>query len=192
MARGLRRGCGTFRRAKARESKAEEIAVVVTVQYTNEEYASLFKFFAQELKVKNIFHWLNNPESINEFDGLLLRGDRKPKHKRFRGGFCRSRRKRQLGKPPGRLNGGKIKTVVVAGPRPECVSDLDEKIKLFVQSAESNLAWIESNKTSINVGCETRQIPTKTYIEKAGSFTNFKGLVQSFKVGTTVVPQLCI
>jgi hypothetical protein len=29
----------------------------------------------------------------------------------------------------------------------------------------------------------------KTYIEKSGSFTNFKGLVQEFKMGTTLVEE---
>ena len=54
-----------------------------------------------------------------------------------------------------------------------------------------NLIWLTAghNEALDQSGADTWQIPLKTYIEKAGSFTNHEGKVQSFKAGTTIVPQ---
>jgi NADH-quinone oxidoreductase subunit G len=173
---------------KLREMSPDSVALVVTGQYTNEEYQDLFKFFTQTLKSKNIFHWLNNPDKVNEFDGLLFRGDRNPNTKGLEsalGGKGARWEELQSG-----LASRKIKTVLVAGPENQATfSDLKEKIALLGQ-AES-LIWLTAghNADLDQVGAETWQIPLKTYIEKTGSFTNFQGKVQSFKAGTTIVPQ---
>jgi NADH-quinone oxidoreductase subunit G len=175
---------------KLRESKPEEIAVVVTGQYTNEEYASLFKFFREDLKAKSFFHWQNLPHAVNEFDGLLFRGDRNPNTKGLENAFSTFGGKSNWDDLQAGLSGRKFKTVVVFGPEDQSVfPDLDEKIKMF--SAAENLIWLTAcwNKSLDNVGGETWQIPLKTYIEKSGSFTNFQGKVQGFKAGTTIVPQ---
>ena len=51
------------------------------------------------------------------------------------------------------------------------------------------MVWLTAGFSEVLDGLKapTVQIPMKTYIEKEGSFTNFKGMVQSFKIGTTVV-----
>lgn len=59
-------------------TKKESIALLVSPQYTCEEYKEFFDFFVNELEVKNIFQWRSKKESIKDFDGLLLRGDRNP------------------------------------------------------------------------------------------------------------------
>ena len=175
---------------KLRETKPEDIAVVFTGQYTNEDYAAAFKFFKEELKVKSYFHWLNNPDKLNEFDGLLFRGDRNPNTKGLENSFTTFGGKSSWDNLQAGLSGRKFKTVIVFGPEDQSVfPDLEEKIKFLSQS--ENLIWLTacSNSMLDSLGCETWQIPVKTYIEKAGSFTNFQGKVQSFKVGTTIVPQ---
>jgi NADH-quinone oxidoreductase subunit G len=175
---------------KLREAKADEIAVVLTGHYTNEEYASIFKFFKEELKTKNFFHWLNLPHAVNEFDGLLFRGDRNPNTKGLENTFSTFGGKGKWEDLQAGLSGRKFKTVVVFGPEDQSVfPDLDEKIKMF--STAENLIWLTAcaNKSLDAVGGETWQIPLKTYIEKSGSFTNFQDKVQGFKAGTTIVPQ---
>jgi len=184
------RSAGEKLREIVEKHGADSVALVVTGQYTNEEYQSLFKFYKEDLKAKHVFHWINNPESFDSFDGLLERGDKNPNTKGLEAAFGTYGGKGSWDNLQAGLNGGKFKVVVVAGPEDQSVfPDLDEKIKLLSQA--ENLIWLTAcpNKSLDNVGSETWQIPLKTYIEKAGSFTNFKGLVQSFKVGTTIVPQ---
>ena len=178
-----------LREAVAKDG-ADGVALVLTGQYTNEEYHAILALFVGELKVKNVFHWLNNPDKVNDFDGLLFRGDRNPNTRGL------SHALKGLGTAPkwealqSGLASKKIKTVVVAGPEDHSVfPDLKEKLELLAQA--ERLVWFTACRSEIldRAGSDTWQIPVKTHLEKAGSFTNFDGKVQSFKVGTTIVPQ---
>jgi NADH-quinone oxidoreductase subunit G len=183
------RAAGLKLRETVNQHGPGSVAVVLTGQYTNEEYADLLRFVAEDLKIKNLFHWVNNPEKMKEFDGLLFRGDRNPNTKGLEAAL--------VPYPPGRwedlqsgLASRKFKTVLVAGPEdPAVFPDLKEKVTLLAQT--ENLIWLTAtlNPALDQSGTETWQIPLKTYIEKTGSFTNFQGKVQSFKAGTTIVPQ---
>lgn len=167
----------------------DSVALVVTGQHTNEEYKDLFKFFT-DLKAKNVYHWVNNPDKMNDFDGLLLRGDRNPNTKGVIEAMSVANVKGKWEDLQGALASRKIKLVLVAGPENLAVfPDLREKVQMLGQ-AES-LIWLTAGRVTEldQVGSETWQIPLKTFIEKAGSFTNFAGKVQSFKVGTTIVAQ---
>jgi NADH-quinone oxidoreductase subunit G len=53
-------------------------ALLVTGQYSSEEYESLIGTFKKDLGSDKIYHWMNMPEKAQEFDGLLFRGDRNP------------------------------------------------------------------------------------------------------------------
>jgi len=184
------RSAGLKIRETVEQHGADSVALVVTGQYTNEEYQDLFKFYAQELKAKNIFHWLNNPEKKDEFDGLLFRGDRNPNTKGLEAAMSTFGGKSGWESLQTGLNGRKFKTVIVVGPEDQSVyPDMEEKTKLLSQA--ENLIWLTAGHSAFldSVGSETWQIPLKTYIEKSGSFTNFQGKVQSFKMGTTIVPQ---
>lgn len=170
------------------EKSPDSVALVMTGQYTNEEYMALLKFAQTTLKIKNIFHWQNLPDKVNEFDGILFRGDRNPNTKGLQSAFGASLGKWEALQTA--LSGGKIKTVLVAGPEDQSVfPDLKEKIKML--SAAQNLIWLTAGSSADldQSGAETWQIPMKTYIEKSGTFTNHAGKAQSFKMGTTIVPQ---
>ena len=124
---------------------------------------------------------------MNDFDGILFRGDRNPNTRGLVAAFPHLKSWETL---QTQLAGGKLKVVVVAGPENQATfPDLREKIALLGK-AEA-VIWLTAgrNEDLDQVGAETWQIPLKTYIEKAGSFTNHEGKVQSFKVGTTIVPQ---
>lgn len=165
------------------------VALVLTGQYTSEEYESIVGAFTTQVGTKNIFHWINNPESFDTFDGLLRRGDKNPNTKGLitvlgQAGVNASWKDLIDG-----IKSKKIKTVVVAGPENHAVfTDLAEKIKEL--SPVENLIWMQSckneqleNLSSGNVWL----IPMKSYLEKDGTFVNFKGLAQKIKKVTTIV-----
>jgi NADH-quinone oxidoreductase subunit G len=184
------RSAGFKLRETAEKHGPDSVALVLTGQYTNEEYADLLKFFTGTLKSKNVYHWLNNPEKVNEFDGLLFRGDRNPNTKGLEGALHSAGATGKWENLQSQLAGKKVKVVLVAGPENQATfPDLAEKIKML-QQAET-LVWMTAGTHALldQAGGETWQIPLKTYIEKAGSFTNYQGKVQAFKAGTTIVPQ---
>ena len=184
------RSAGLSLREAVEKHGADSVALVVTGQYSNEEYQSLFKFFTGDLKSKNVFHWQNHPDTVEEFDGLLLRGDRNPNTKGLQAEMKTAGVQARWENLQTGLSGKKFKVVLVAGPEDQSVfPDLKEKIQML--SGAESLIWMTAcgNADLDNAGGETWQIPLKTYIEKSGSFTNFKGLVQPFKTGTTIVPQ---
>jgi len=184
------RSAGLKLRETVEKFGPDSVALVLTGQFTNEEYKDLLGFFVSNLKSKNVFHWLNNPDKVNEFDGLLFRGDRNPNTKGLVGAMIAAGVSGKWESLQSGLAGKKIKLVLVAGPENQAVfPDLEEKVK-FLGQAES-LVWMTSGTSTVldQVMAETWQIPLKTYIEKAGSFTTYQGKVQSFKLGTTIVAQ---
>jgi NADH-quinone oxidoreductase subunit G len=181
------RSAGLKLREAAEKHGPDSVAVVVTGQYTNEEYASLFGFL-KDLKVKNVYHWQNNPEKVNDFDGILFRGDRNPNTKGLLAAMQGAGAKWET--LQSQLSGRKVKVALVLGPEnQETFPDMQEKVQLLAQA--ETLIWLTAGKSADleQAGSETWQIPLKTYIEKAGSFTNYAGKTQAFKTGTTIVPQ---
>lgn len=61
---------------KLKHTRSEDAALLVSAQYTNEEYDAFFDFFVGKLGIKKVFQWREPTEKISDFDGLLLRGDR--------------------------------------------------------------------------------------------------------------------
>ncbi|OFZ31475.1 MAG: NADH dehydrogenase [Bdellovibrionales bacterium RIFCSPHIGHO2_01_FULL_40_29] len=175
-----------------KEAKPEEIGLVLTGQHTVEEYEAIVTAFVNFYKTKNIFHWINNKDSFDTFDGLLLRGDKNPNTK----GLLQTLDKYGITSKWTDLEDGlktkKIKYLVVAGPENTFVyPDLQSKLQLFSQAenfiflSSARMPALESyagdNKISL--------IPLKTYIEKDGTFINAMGLAQKFKKATTVVSE---
>lgn len=172
------------------KSAGESAALVLTAQYTVEEFEAIVSTFVNEVKSKKIFFWINNKESFESFDGILLRGDKNPNTK----GLLKVLEKHGINTSwadlVSGLNTGAIKTVVVAGP---------ENQKVFPQMQETigelskaqHLIWLQAgmNDALNKLGGNVWLIPTKTFVEKDGTFINFAGLEQKFKKVTTVVSE---
>ncbi len=175
-----------------KEAKADEIALVLTGQHTLEEYEAIVTTLVNVYKTKNIFHWVNNKDTFASFDGLLLRGDKNPNTK----GLLQTLEKYGINTKWADLEDGlknkKIKHLVVAGPENIFVyPDLQEKIQLFLHA--ENFVYFSSAKVpaldSYSGTNKIMLIPTKTFIEKNGTFVNVNGLAQKFKKATTVVSE---
>ena len=174
------------------EAKSEEIALVLTGQNTVEEYQSLISTFVNTFKTKNIYHWWPQETQANEFDGLLIRGDKNPNTNGLKQAFENYGISTNWSDLEQNLKSGKIKQLVVVGPENTAVyKDIEQKINLF--SEAQHLIYITSVKVSAIENCKTLKmatlIPMKSYIEKAGTFINYKGLSQKFKKATIIVSE---
>jgi NADH-quinone oxidoreductase subunit G len=104
-------------------------ALVLTGQYSIEEYQHIVTQFKKDLACTNVFHWINNPETFDSFDGLLLRGDRNPNTKGLLKVLSAESLSGTWKDLISKIQSGVIKTVVVAGPEnPEVFKDLEERI----------------------------------------------------------------
>ena len=175
---------GVQLRKVVHEHGADSVALVLTGQYTSEEYTGVLGLFTGELKSKNVYHWMNNPDKVDEFDGLLLRGDKNPNTRGLReqgvGGnwtdLCE------------KLDRGQVKIIVVAGPEnPGVFPDLKDRLVEF--SKAESMIWLSAAQIDEvdRVSSMTWQIPLKTYVEKSGTFVNFEGREQKIKTVTTLV-----
>ncbi len=179
---------------RAAKSSPKSLALVITGQYTVEELDAMVAYFKKDLGCDQIYHWMNSPEKKDDFDGLLLRGDRNPNTKGLLEVFAKHQVTSQWSELEAGLNSQTIQTLVVAGPENYAVfSDVTEKASLFAKA--KHLVWLTACK---NQALETvkvsgqqmiTQIPLKTFIEKGGSFVNYKGIKQTVKAGATVVEQ---
>lgn len=167
-------------------------ALVLTGQYTTEEYKDIVSMFTQKFGSKKIYHWVNNKESFETFDGILIRGDKNPNTKGLlkildQNGVSASWEELASG-----LKSGAIKTLVVAGPENMAVyPDLKEKVELFL--AAKRLVWMSAGKVetleNYKGSNELIVVPVKSYVEKSGSFVNHQGLEQKFDKVTTVISE---
>ena len=156
--------------------------LILTAQYTTEEYKTLIAFFLNFLGTKkSIYYWQNNPKSFNEFDGLLFRGDKNPNTK----GLGQVLEKNQALNPwenlQTKLKNKEIDTLWVTGPENQTAyPDLKEKIENFEKQCP-NIIWWTAHPLPVRNLQNTWQIPTKTCIEKEGTLTNFAGIKQKIK-----------
>jgi NADH-quinone oxidoreductase subunit G len=165
-------------------NKKEEVALVVTGQQTVEELDALVGFFVKTFGAGGVYHWQNQPEKWNEFDGLLLRGDKNPNTK----GLLKVFEKHGVKGQAWTSDLSKYQTVIVAAP--EIISaypDLESKVALLGKSQRviwlgcSHLAALAAMKNDLWL------IPTKTFMEKTGTYINYQGREQKVDVVTTIV-----
>ncbi len=172
------------------KSAGSDAVLVLSGQFTVEEYESIVSKFVNDFKSKKIYHWNNNKNQMNDFDGLLIRGDKNPNTK----GLLKVLEKHGISTSwsdlESALKAGSVKALVVAAPENEEVyADLPQNIQMF--SKAQNLIWLSTRKNQAlsDLKGNVYQIPMKSYIEKSGTFINHAGLEQKFKRATTIVSE---
>jgi NADH-quinone oxidoreductase subunit G len=172
------------------KAAGSNIGLVLTAQYSVEEYEAIVSTFVNTYKTKNVFFWVNNKETFESFDGFLLRGDKNPNTK----GLLQVLEKYGLTAAWSDLTAGiangSIKTLVVAGPENQAVFP-DMKERIAELSRVQNLIWLQAGKNEVleSLPGNVTLIPLKTYVEKSGTFINHQGLEQKFRKATTVVSE---
>lgn len=161
-------------------------SLIVTGQYTSEEYEALLGFWKTKFGTDSVYHWVNNEDKFNDFDGILARGDKNPNTKGLLAAF------EKFGMTPSKdLSTIKDQDlVVVAGPENQWVYG---DITTVAQGLSNNkqVAWISSCRVEAaeQAGGNFLFIPAKSFAEKSGTFVNFEGKQQKFEKVETFVDQ---
>lgn len=171
---------------KIKSYSSEEVAVVFTAQFTNEEFDKSVSYVNQ-LGVKQVYHWVNNKENFDDFDDLLIRGDKNPNT----AGLIQALEKNSLtstwGDLESNLDSGKIKLLIVAGPEMQAnYPELAEQFNKFRKAEYLVCLATNPNPVFEKVDC---LIPMKAWVEKTGSFTNQAGRIQKISAMKMVVSQ---
>ena len=169
------------------------IALIVTPQYTNEEYDFIFDFVKRKLKNFKIYIWREKTEKCEEFDGLLMRGDKNPNTQ----GLKDSLNKLSLESTTIKGDWLELKKIghkhaLVLGPEnlsafPSWVND----IKFISESVETAVVFGNYiNEEKNNIESNWLRIPTLTFAEKNGHFTNFLEKKQKLTANPPVFPEM--
>lgn len=152
--------------------KKESPSFLLTGQYTLEEYKALAEYFPKS----HFYHWINNEETFDDFDKLLLRGDRNPNTKGLKKVFPKIKSFSSLKKEI-----ENIKLLFVLGPEnSHFFPDIEEKTKVFEKCEQ--VVWMSLGRNSFLTPKKNFfQIPMKSFVEKEGSYINHEGLVQKIK-----------
>lgn len=167
---------------------ADKVAVVFTAQFTSEEYSATLKTLKATLKsAPKVFVWRDESEKIEDFDGILFRGDRNPN----------TRGMMDVLKEEG------INPVILKGDFSSLASCGAELTFIFgpeIEAGYPNLQkvlsrFIEMKKT-VYFGNSLSQaaqrmwicIPVKVFAEKNGTFVNFNGVAQKLKANAPIFP----
>ena len=160
--------------SKLAETDAGDIALLVSPSYTNEEYAALFDFFVGKHGVKKVFQWREPTEKVDEFDGILYRGDHNPNTR----GLAEALK--QHGLPHEVKNGfddlARSGAQVVIALAPELAFQYPSLADQLTKLAELSFVSLWTIVGSADrVKGLSHLLPMKGYAEKRGTFLNYAG-----------------
>ncbi len=163
------------------------VGLVLTAQFTNEEYTALLETFKNEFKGQKVYWWQNNEKTFDSFDGLLLRGDKNPNTKGMLAAIEASGLKKLTWKDlESDIQSGAVDTLIVAGPENQAVyPDLQARVATLAKA--KNVAYLTTCKNDWFTSLKW-VVPLKSFVEKTGTIVNFKGMAQKIQAGTLIVP----
>lgn len=151
-----------------------DVALLVSPQYTCEEYDALLNFFVTELGVRKVFQWREPTENVEEFDGILYRGDRNPNSRGLQAALTKFGLPNQVKNGFDELLASGAKVVIALSPELAFqYPSLDSQLgRLFALDFVS--LWTLNGAVSNRLDLK-HAIPMKGYTEKSGTFLNFEG-----------------
>jgi NADH-quinone oxidoreductase subunit G len=152
-----------------------QIALLVSPQYTTEEYQSFFDLFVDKLGIKTVLQWREPTEKVNDFDGILYRGDHNPNT----AGLLKVIQSKGFGAAAAN------QFDEIAKVNPKLVIALAPEVSAQYPSLNDQLRRLsEMPYVSVwSCGFEAKEfpfanlIPMKGFAEKSGSFINHAGKV---------------
>lgn len=157
----------------------KNISLVITAQNTNEDYQIL----KEKWPDAKAYYWKNNKETFNEFDGLLKRGDKNPNT----AGLLKNFPDIELLE---NFQEGEL-TVLLLPENKKVYPDLNKVLKKLNEL--KNILVFSSFDISLDNFSVDKAwlIPTKTFIERSGTYLNFQGKERKVIKGLEVVSEAC-
>ncbi len=167
---------------KLQATPATDIALLVSAQYTCEEYDALLGYFVGKLGVKKVYQWREPAEKIADFDGILYRGD----HNANTNGLLTAMKKAGLNAAAAKNEFDDVaksgaKVVVAFSPEiPSTFPSLGQQLRALAELPYSVVLGLPLVLTEHKFDVV---IPTKGFAEKTGTLLNYQG-----KIGELATP----
>jgi len=159
--------------AKLEACKADEVAVLLSAQYTNEEYAALLGCLVGERGIKNIFQWREPTENAEAFDGVLWRGDENANTNGLLQALMKQGLPGQRQNQFDQLAAKPFKLILAFAPEvPGTFPSLEGQLQSLAELENVTLFTVASAPKQLKFSAI---IPTKGFAEKVGTFTNHAG-----------------
>lgn len=159
--------------AKIKATPAGDTTLLVSAQYTVEEYRSFFNFFVKKLGIKKVLQWREPTENRFAFDGILYRGD----HNANTTGLLQVMKEFGLETTVksefDSVATAKSGFVIALAPEvPSTFPSLDQQLRSLSELPFVSvwMAGVQAEKFPL-----TQVIPMKTFGEKNGTFVNHEG-----------------
>ena len=164
--------------------------MVLTPQYTNEEYENIFSSLKSVLgSLPKVYVWRDANEKADSFDGILFRGDHNPNTV----GLKQLLERNSIS--PVSLSGDfsvlasqNASLTIVFGPEIEkSYSQFSNEVTRFAEL--TNVIYFGTTKNPITKKFSLA-VPTKVFSEKNGTFVNYNGIAQKLKANPPVFPAM--
>ncbi len=172
------------------KGKTDKVALVLTPQYTNEEYNFIFDTLKTLLDAfPKVYIWRDVNEKMNDFDGILFRGDRNSNTS----GLKQTLESNNIAATPlndnfSALAAQNTELTLVFGPEIEkSYSQFANEITRFAELA--NVIYFGTTKNPITKKF-SMVVPTKVFAEKNGTIVNYNGVSQKLKANSPVFPAM--
>lgn len=168
---------------------SESIALILTPQYTNEEYEAILNVLKSWKDALKIYVWHPRNEKKDDFDGILLRGDKNPNTSGLSKALLKHHfQSENISGDFLFLRSQNLKTTIVFGPEIQSSYPyLDDDLRQIKQL--KNVIYFGAGSNELNKHFEL-YIPTQVFSEKNGTFTNFNNLDQKLTPSLAVFPEM--
>jgi NADH-quinone oxidoreductase subunit G len=154
-----------------------DIGLLISAQYTVEEYKSVFDLFVKTLGVKQVYQWRETTEKTEEFDGLLWRGDQNANT------FGLLKTMKEYGLSADRKNQfdeavkSKSKVLLAFAPEiPETFPSLSAQLQELAK--HSHAVLLTTHASAAKIPGFKMALPLKGFAEKTGTFMNYQGVAR--------------
>ncbi|MBE8162731.1 MAG: 2Fe-2S iron-sulfur cluster binding domain-containing protein [Bdellovibrionaceae bacterium] len=163
-----------------------KVGVLVTGQYSVEDYQAFFSSIKEKTSIEKVYHWFDQKNSENDFDDLLIRGDKNPNTK----GLLSVTKDLSLNLVDSlelKNTASHLDVLIVLGPEyNKFFSTLDEKIAMFKKAGQ--VFYFSSVKLeALDALSNVTQIPLPSLVERGGTYINYKGLEQKVAILPKVI-----
>lgn len=167
--------------------RPEDLAVLITPQYTVEEIQNIYDFFAKKIGTTSIFHTVDR-KAIDDglIDGLLLRSDKNPNsHGLLNVSQTYHLDKNDFSAFLNVISG--LQTLVVFAPEdPESYADFLSDLERASHIPHKILIGTQISHATPFFDLV---LPTLSFVEKNGTFVNFKGMEQKIYAGVRLIEE---
>jgi NADH-quinone oxidoreductase subunit G len=166
--------------AELERHAAKDIALLVSAQYTDQDYASLFSYFIGERGIKHVYQWREPTEQLDSFDGLLLRGDRNANTRGLQAALAAHGISATVENQFDACIAARPKLVIALSPElPFTFPSLPAQLQQLASLPRVSL-WTTQFSATQQVQL-WQALPLRGFAEKMGTVTNFQGKARQLK-----------